>query len=399
MEHGSEPKDNYYLPEAAWQKGRNIILAIGIVMWALSVIGAFANQKQFFFSYATAYFYLLMLTLGSLFFVKVQFLTGSAWSVTVRRIMENISVGIPWAALLFIPIALGLPYLYEWAHPEEVAHDPILSGRSTYFGTPFFFARVIIYFAIWTFFSLKLYKHSTRQDQSHSLDDHRATLKWSAPGVPLLFVTATLASFDWIMSLQPHWYSTIFGVYTLANGGLAFMAAVTLIAIGLRRAGYLTNSINFEHYHDLGKWMFAITIFWTYIAFSQYLLIWYANLPEETIFFHKRFHGSWINVSALLLIGHFIFPFLLLLNRGVKRNLTVLTIAACWLLFICYVDVYWIVMPNLHKEGLSIHWLDLTTLGAVASTFAFGFWSRMRKNAIIPVGDLRLDQCLAFKNQ
>jgi hypothetical protein len=398
MEHGQANRDSYYLPESAWQKGRNILVGMAALGWILSIAGLFVDRQQFFFSYLAAFFYFLVITAGSLFFVKVQYLTGSVWSVTVRRLMENISVGMVWAALLFIPIIFGIGDLYQWSHPNIVKADEIMEGRATYFGYPFFFARVIAYFAIWCFFSLRIYRRSVDMDRSGSVLNILKAESLSAPGLLLLFLTVSLAADDWIMSLQPHWYSTMWGVYCLAGGALALMSAMTLISIGLRKNGYLTNTITVEHLHDLGKWMFALTVFWTYIAFSQYMLIWYANLPEETIFFYNRMQGSWLYISLLLVFGHFIFPFFLLLARGAKRSLPILTLAATWLVFICYVDVYWMVMPVLHPQGIAPHWLDLTTLLAVGGTFAFGFWLRLRKTAMIPVGDVRLERSLAFKN-
>ena len=175
-------------------------------------------------------------------------------------------------------------------------------------------------------------------------------------------VTVTMASVDWLMSLDPHWYSTIFGVYVFSGGALAFVAALTLILLALRRAGVLAAAVTVEHYHDLGKWLFALTVFWAYIAFSQYMLIWYANLPEETIWFKHRLEGNWIWVSGTLLVGRFMLPFMALLSRAAKRNLKVLGFMSVWMLAMHYLDLYWMVMPTLHRHGFHLHWLDAATL-------------------------------------
>jgi hypothetical protein len=273
-----------------------------------------------------------------------------------------------------------------------------MTGRSTYFGYPFFLTRVVIFFAIWCFFSLRIYKRSTDMDNDKSPWQIIKAESLSAPGLLLLFLSVSFAADDWVMSLQPHWYSTMWGVYCLAGGGLSFMAVMTLVSLGFKRSGLLDNTITREHMHDLGKWMFAVTVFWTYIAFSQYMLIWYANLPEETIFFKNRLEGSWFDVSLLIVFGHFVFPFFLLLARGAKRNYTILRVAAIWILFICYVDVYWMVKPVFNPAGISLHWLDVATFLAVGGTFAFGFWLRLRKTALVPVGDVRLQRSLAFRN-
>ena len=176
------------------------------------------------------------------------------------------------------------------------------------------------------------------------------------------------------------------------------MAAMILIALALRRAGVLADAIHAEHYHDLGKWLFALTVFWTYIAFSQYMLIWYANIPEETIWFRHRMEGSWMGVTQLLVFGHFLFPFLLLMPRAVKRNFTGLAVMASWLLAMHYMDLYWIVMPTLDKHGVHFHWLDVSTFVAVGSAFAYAFWSRLRRRALAPVGDPRFERSLKFQN-
>ena len=214
----------------------------------------------------------------------------------------------------------------------------------------------------------------------------------------VFFLTASLASVDWVMSLNPHWYSTMFGVYCLAGGAWGFFALLTFIFLRFRANGIMVNSVTTEHYHDLGKWMFALTIFWAYIAFSQYMLIWYANLPEETIFFKLRRTGTWEGVSGILLFGHFMITFLVLLARNSKRTLNVLRFATVWILAMHYVDVYWLVMPNFQKSGAAPSWIDLATLAAVVSTLALAFWLRLRKVVIAPVGDPRFKKGLEFQN-
>jgi hypothetical protein len=211
-------------------------------------------------------------------------------------------------------------------------------------------------------------------------------------------VVGSIASFDWLMSIQPKWYSTIFGLYFLAGGVLSFWSVVTLVCLGFRKAGILKDKITMEHYHDLGKWMFSMTAFYTYIAFSQYLLIWYANLPEETIFYRDRAHGGWLYVSLALPIVRFFLPFFSLLSRPAKRNLKVLGLVAAWSLLCEYVDLYWIVMPVHYKTGPVIHWLDFTTLAATVSICALVFWGRFKRHKMVPVGDLRFQQSLGFEN-
>jgi hypothetical protein len=407
MEHGTIKRDSYQIPEGLWSKVRNLLLIIGVLAWAATVIGAFADPKQFYFSYLTAFWYCTVITLGGVFWTFIQFVTGAAATTTVRRIMENIAAGLPYAIVLFIPVALGVHQLYTWADPVAAAHDPVFLFRGAYFHPTIFIARSIVLLVILSIFVIKVVQHATRIDTAGSivggLRESKLAEKWSAPGLIFLFLIATIFAWEWIMSLDAKAFSTIFGAYCLANGALACIGVVTLVGLYLRNNGVLENTINIEHYHDLGKWMFAVTVFWAYTAFAQYMLIWYANIPEETQYFYHRYQGtgigSWYNVGMIQIFGHFLFPFVLLMGRTIKRRFASLGFAGIYLLVICYIDVYWMVMPMLHKQGVEIHWLDISTLLAVASFYGFLFWNRMKKYALVPVGDIRLVQSLAFKNQ
>jgi hypothetical protein len=339
------------------------IATLALAGIAASAAGWAADPKQFFASYLVAYAYFVLLALGAMFFVMLQHLTGAVWSLAMRPVMERVMITVPLAAVLFIPVALGIPTLYEWAHPEFHSDDPVMAVKMAFFTPWFYLARTALYFTVWTALALILYRNSGRRERA---------VWWSGPGLAALMVTVTMAAVDWLMSLEPHWYSTIFGVYVFSGAVLAFVAALTAILLALRRA------IGLDQYHDLGKWMFALTAFWAYIAFSQYLLIWYANLPEETVWFAHRFRGNWIYVSGTLLFGRFLLPFLVLLARAPKRNRTVLGAMSVWMLAMHYVDLHWIVMPTVHEHGFHLHWLDLSTFAAVGGLFALAFWWRMK---------------------
>ncbi len=389
----------YRLPKTSWTSGRNVMLFLALLGWVACAVGFAFNRAQFHVSYLIAFTYCIAILLGGMFFVMVQHLTGSAWSVTVRRLMEGIIFTMPVAAILFVPIALGLHSLYEWTHQDVVASDPVLSGKASYLNERFFLIRAAFFLGLWTLWSWKLYSHSTKQDVATDPIEHmHGASRWSAPGLLVVVLSGTLASFDWIMSLDPHWYSTIFGLYVFSGGAQAFFAVLILICMGFRRSGILRREITVEHYHDLGKWLFALTVFWAYIGFSQYLLIWYANLPEETIFFRHRLEGSWAGWSLLLLLGRFVLPFLILLPRASKRNLPILGAMAGWILFCHFVDHYWMIAPNFQKHGVHLHWMDAAALLAVVSTLAFTFWWRFKKDAMVPVQDPRLQQGLEFHN-
>lgn len=394
----SSHTDNYQMDPARWSAGRNVLMFAALVAVVACVAGYIQDPTRFFRSYIVAFAFTAATGLGAFFFVMVQYLSGSAWSVTVRRIMENIMVTLPFGALLFIPVALGLKDIYSWTNATLVAHDTVLQSKSGYLSQNFFLLRAYVFFGLWSLWIFSIYRQSTKQDTEKSVRQMHIASKWSAPGLFLVVVVGTLASFDWLMSIEPKWYSTIFGLYILSGGALSFMSVVTLVALGFRRSGILTKSITMEHYHDLGKWMFALTAFYTYIAFSQYILIWYANLPEETIWYRHRTAGSWLFWGLAMPFIRFIIPFFTLLCRPAKRNLTILGLVAVWCLVVEYVDLYWIVMPEYYKDGPQIHWLDFATLAATLSLCGLVFWGRFRKHKMVPVGDLRFEQGLHFEN-
>jgi hypothetical protein len=316
----------------------------------------------------------------------------------MRRIMENIMITLPVGLLLFVPLVFGLEHLYPWMDRAEMAKTPMLAAKMGYLEEHAFVYRTVIYFVLWSLWTIMIYRNSIKQDTERSAARMHSITRWAAPGLLLVVMVGSLASFDWLMSLEPGWYSTIYGLYYLANGALGFMAFMTLICQGFRKNGILANTIQEEHYHDLGKWLFAMTCFYTYIAVSQYLLIWYADLPEETIFYRIRAHGAWLPWSLALPFLRFFIPFFILLCRPMKRKLTVISVISAWSLVVIYLDLYWLVMPNFHHEGPSFHWLDLAALGTTVSVCGLVFWSRFRKNKIVPVGDLRLEQSLHFEN-
>ena len=396
-EHASHSvATSFRLSEDAFTKVRNILAIVAALGWVLLIAGYFVDHERFFRSYLLNYVYCITIPIGALFFVMVQHLSGATWSVVIRRIAECLMVTIPLGLILFIPLIFGMHSLYEWTHVEVVANDAILLRKAPYLNEPFFIARTVAYFAIWTLFAFKLWGWSIKQDTDRNFDLTEKSRKFSAFGVLLLTITFSLAAWDWVMSLSPHWFSTMFGVYMYAGAAMAFTALMILISLRFRASGILDKAINEEHYHDLGKWLFAFNTFWAYCGFSQYMLIWYGNLTEETIFFQHRFQGSWEVISKLLIFGHFLFPFAILVARWAKRNLTVLGAMAGWLLLMHYADIYWLVMGSLYKDGVHFHWLDIAGLLALAPTFGLVFWTRLARQNMVPVGDLRFERSLNF---
>lgn len=382
---------------ARWSAGRNVLTFVALVAIIGCVAAYLQDPTRFFRSYIVAFAFVAAPGLGAFFFVMVQFLTGSAWSVTVRRIMENIMFTLPFCALLFIPVALGLKDIYSWT-TFDATHDVAMRWKAPYLSEHFFLIRAAAYFLVWSIWIFSIYRQSTKQDTEKSIRQMHIASKWSAPGLFLVVVVGTLASFDWLMSIEPKWYSTIFGLYILSGGALTFMSITTLVALGFRREGVLKNSITMEHYHDLGKWMFALTAFYTYIAFSQYLLIWYANIPEETVWYRHRIAGGWFWIAIAMPFIRFILPFFTLLSRPAKRDLRILGIVAMWSIVVEYIDLYWIAMPAYYADGPHVSWIDFATLGATVSVAGLIFWSRFRKHKMVPVGDMRFDQGLHLEN-
>ncbi len=376
-----------------------ISLIIGIIGLAASAGGYFVDKEQFFFSYLTSFAFWFTLASGGLFLTMLHHLVGATWSVVLRRMTESLMWVLPFMAILFIPILFGLHDLYHWTHAEVVAKDALLQGKEPYLNSTFFIIRTVIYFAVWTALAIILSKLSTQQDGGHSENLRKKFVKTSAPGMILFALTTTFAAFDWLMSLDPHWYSTIYGVYVFAGGTCGMFAIVTLMLMSLRKRGVLKDVVTHEHYHDLAKMMFAFMIFWGYMAFSQYFLIWYGNIPEETIWFLHRWEGSWKIVTLILVFGHFVIPFLIMVTRGAKRNLGALKILAIWLLLMHLVDMYWLVMPTLHKHAVHISWIDFATLIGIGGIFFWVFWNRFMARPVVPVGDPKLKQSIAFINQ
>jgi hypothetical protein len=396
--HSATAVDNYQMDISTWNTGRNVLVFAALLGIIGCIAGYVTNPARLFQSYIVAFAYTTLIGLGAFFFVMIQFLTGSAWSVTMRRIMENVMITLPVGLVLFIPVAIGLNDIYPWTNQQAVAADAVLRAKSSFLTPNWFIARAVIYFVLWSLWAGSIYRQSTKQDTERSVKQMYIASRWSAPGLFLAVAIGTLASYDWLMSLEPKWYSTIFGLVMLSGGALSFFSVVTLVCLAFRSAGILKNSITQEHYHDLGKWIFAMTCFYTYVAFAQYFLIWYSNLPEETIWYRHRMVGGWFSISLAMPFLRFLIPFPILLSLPAKRSLRVIGLMAVWSLVVEYIDLYWVVMPTYYKTGPQPHWLDLATLVTTVSVCGLVFWSRFRAHKMVPVGDLRLEQSLHFEN-
>ncbi len=372
---------------------------IGGISIALSAVAFWVDPGQFYFSWLVAFVFWTSIALGGLFFTLIHHLTGATWSVVVRRFFEVLMTNMPFLLLMAIPVFLGMHELYHWSHADAVSHDHLLQHKAAFLNVPFFIIRTLIYFAVWIVLTTLLYRISLKQDDGASSLIIKKLNKVSAPGVILFAFTTAFAAFDWLMSLDPHWYSTIFGVYYFAGSVMAVMAVLILIVMYFRKNGILTDVITPEHDHDFGKLLFTYMVFWAYMAFSQYFLIWYANIPEETVWFIHRWEGSWKLASQLLVLGHFVVPFLILMIRASKRSNLILSFMAIWLLFMHWLDMYWLAVPTLHPHGMQLSWIDLATMLGIGGLYMGLFFYRLRKHAILPIGDPKLNDSIHMVNQ
>ncbi len=376
---------------------------IGVALLVASVVGWGIDAPQFYFSYLVGWTFCLSVVIGAQFFVIIQHLTRASWSVVVRRIAEVLLWTFPLLALLSLPIFFGMHDLFHWTHhglydPASPEYDPVLAGKAAYLNVPFFIIRVVLYFVAWTFVAYRLYTLSIRQDVDGDREIPARQRTVSAPGLALMAVTTAFASYDFLMSLDPHWFSTIFGVYFFGDSFLSSFAFIAFVAILLQRRGMLKHTITAEHYQDLGKFMFGFIVFWAYIAFSQYMLIWYGNLPEETIWYRHRLEHGWEAYSWMLLIGHFIIPFWVLISRGAKRIPAVLGFMCLWVLVMHWFDFFWIAMPVHHAEHATMHWLDFTCWLGLFGVVVGLFFYRLSRHSLVPEKDPYLATSIRFTN-
>jgi hypothetical protein len=356
-----------------------------------------ADAHRFAFSYLVGFEFVLTLGLGGLFFVVIQHLVQAGWSVGPRRQMEWLAGILPVMALLFIPVALQANQLYAaWMGPG--VHEPAITAKAAFLNPTFFFIRAGVYFTIWTLLSYFFRTRSLAQDKSGDPGLTLAMQRYSAPSIALFALSVTFAAFDWLMSLEPKWYSTIFGVYFFSGCVVSSLAALALMTVALHRSGLIKKVSHVEHRYDIGKFLFAFTVFWAYIAFSQYFLIWYANIPEETIFYRERTVGSWRTVSQALVLLQFATPFVVLLSRTMKKLWWGLSLGALLVLTGHYVDLYWLVMPTLDAAGAQFSWIDLAGLLGPLGVLLAWLAHRATTDALYPLRDPRLHEARALDN-
>lgn len=438
---------SYRIPDGSvWANAWKMTAVIAVIGIVVAIAGAFLQPERFGFSYLYGFITVFTLWLGSVFFVLIQHLTSAGWSVAVRRAAEFFVAGVVVLPLLFAPLLFQTDKLYPWwnahgghdgvAHAQPHPEDPhaaaaapggggahhtisadgldhhaphhqleqeLMAKKRGYLNQPFFYIRALVYFGIWLWLGLTLWTYSTAQDTSRDKNLTNKMRTFSAPATFLYALTLTFAVFDWVMSLEPTWYSTMFGVRFFASGAVTSFAVVIVVTLGWKKAGLVGEEINTEHLHDLGKLMFGFLVFWAYVSFSEFMLIWYASIPEETVYFHRRWdHQSWRMISCAIVGLKFIFPFFFTLSRNVKRNLGMVGFGAAWILGVHLLEMFYCIMPY-YQQFKPVPWSGIwVEAGCVMATLGiyvtYVLW-KMTNHSLIPVGDPRLSRSLNFVNQ
>jgi len=366
-------------------------LTVGVVSLVLCGGGALLSPEQFFRSYLLAYLFWVGIALGCCALAMLHSLTGGAWGAVIRRVLESGMRTLPWMALLFVPLLFGLRELYVWARPEEVANDALLQQKAFYLNVPFFVLRTVGYFLVWLSIAYFLNKWSLEHDRTAEPSCLRRLETLSGPGLVLYGGTVTFASIDWVMSLEPHWYSTIYGLLFIVGYSLTTLAFAIVVTTLLANEKPLSEIVTAAHFHDLGNLLLAFVMLWAYVTFSQYLIIWSGNIAEEVPWYLHRGHGGWEWVGLSLIIFQFILPFVLLLSRNTKRRAQTLLRVAGAVLFMRLVDLFWLVAPSFPNSGLRIHWMDVVAPIGLGGIWLALFVRRLKGHSLLPLHDPSLE--------
>lgn len=370
-------------------------LGVGVVALLGCAAAAFAGGAEHFFrSYLVGFVFWNGLALGCLAVLGLQHLTGGAWGIAIRRLLESGTRTLPLMALLFLPLALGLHHLYEWSHADVVARDELLQKKALYLNVPFFLGRAVFYFVLWLGLAWLLNRWSLEQDAGTHGMTRRLQLT-GAGGLLVYALTVTFASIDWVMSLEPHWFSTMYGVLFMVSQALGAMALMIAVLVLLSHHKPFSDFLTPSHLHDLGKMLFAFVMIWSYVSFSQYLIIWSGNLPEEIPWYLARFRGGWGFVGLLVLVGQFLLPFLLLISRTANRNPRILITAALLVVAVRFVDVLWLILPAFSRAHFSLHWMDLAVPIGIGGLWLAVFAAQLKKRPLLPAGDPEFAEALA----
>jgi hypothetical protein len=366
---------------------------IGGGLLVLLLVTLFINPAQFFRAYLIGWTFWTGIAVGSLALLMLQHLTGGGWGLVIRRVLEAATRTLPFMAVLFIPIILGSHTLYEWTNPEEVAKHPAVEFKAGYLNVPFYTVRAVIYFGVWMTLAFFLNRWSLLQDRTAEARYTKRMRVLSGPGMVALIFVVTFASIDWYMSLEPEWFSTIYGFIFVASWSLSALAFVIAAMATLTKEAPLDRIVQPLHFQDLGKLLLALVMLWAYFAFSQYLIVWSGNLPEEIVYYLERTHGVWAAVIIGIFLLHFAAPFLFLLSRDLKRNPRRLMLVAVLVLVMRMIDLFWMLVPAFH--GHTWIWLPAIALLGFGGLWLGLFAWQLTKRALIPINDPQFESVMA----
>src|SRR5438309_1981421 len=394
--HGVPTPEGEYFDSGRFAGLSFVLGVVAVIALVLCAVGAIVNPHQFGYSWLFAFAFFFTLCAGCFFWTIVHHATDAEWSVVVRRQLENLGALLTALALLFVPILLLRHHLFVWMDiPPGV--DPSLDTKRAYLNWPFFFVRAVVFLGFFLLAALALRRLSVRQDSDGNPRFTIGMRKVSFISLPMFALCLTFGAYDWLVGLNYRWFSTMFGVYIFAGAAGSSMSLLVLVITALRQAGYL-KVVTLEHYHIMGKWMLAFSVFWAYIGFSQYMLYWYANIPEETQYYLVRNTESWWPLSLLLVVGRFFGPFAILLLQGIKKRPHQLCIVAGWIMFMQALDMYLIVLPSLHGTGVHLSIWDFLCPIAIGCSLAFLYLRLIGKTSTFPVRDPRLIESLRLRN-
>jgi len=367
-------------------------LGAGIVLGIVSIIGAILSPGDFFHSYLMGYLFWLGLTLGSMGILMLQYLTSGAWGVMTRRALESASRTLPLCAILFIPVAIGIPWLYDWAHADLVKSIYVLRHRAVYMNPTMYIGRAILFFVVWLIIMYFLNKWSLEQDESGGLE--KKLVRLSAPGLLIYVFTISYATIDWAESLENNWFSTIWGFLFVAREGLAAFAFLIIVMALLSRREPFSRIFKPKHLHDLGKLLLVFVMLWAYFEFSQLVVVWSGNLTDEIPWYLHRFATSWGWLGVMLIVLEFIVPFLLLLSRPLKRNVVALCCVVGLIIFMRWVDLMWIVMPQYYQRGFRLTWMNIVVPASIGCLWIAVFVWQLQKRPLLPLQAPNLERAL-----
>ncbi|HUS05269.1 MAG TPA: hypothetical protein VMZ52_03180 [Bryobacteraceae bacterium] len=371
----------------SFDRVQRMAILVAVLALGSCILAAFFDATQFFRSYLLAYLFCLGMALGSLGINLLHNVVGGRWGALIKRILNAGMATLPFMAILVLPVLAGIPTLYHWSHHEVVQADPVLQHKSGYLNVPFFIVRTVIYFIIWIGLAFLL---KTRAGDGATHDQQSRGKVVSAPGLIIFVFTVTFAGVDWVMSLEPHWYSTMYGGILLVGQTLSAFCFSVIILWWLSDREPFAGLLKPEHYHDLGNLIFAFTVLWAYTSFSQFLIIWSGNIPEETPWYIRRTNNGWQVVSVVLIVFHFAVPFFILLSRYVKRRGRLLARVAAAIIFVRLVDLFYWIEPPFHQTTFGLHWMDIAAPLGLGGVWLWLFLFQLKRGPLVNLQDARL---------